>query len=58
MNSLKHARMVLLAKSDISIQIIPETDNKDAAMIWCKVGHSKRDRLVIGGIYRQFQLLW
>ena len=57
MDSLKHARLVLLAKDDITLEIVTENVNKEAAMIWVKIGASRKDNLLIGGLYRQHQLL-
>ena len=57
MSTLKHARLVLLAKDDLPIQILEEKTDTEAAMIWAKVGTTRRSSLVIGGIYRQHQLL-
>ena len=57
MVSLGHARLVLLAKVDLDLQIIPKKTDKEAATIWVKVGSGKKNSVLIGGIYRQHQLL-
>ena len=57
MTSLGHARLILLAKSDLEIQLIPETNDTVAAMLWVKVGKGKKNAMLVGGIYRQHQLL-
>ena len=42
MNSLKHACLIVLIKSDLIANIVQEKSNKDAAMIWIKVGTSRK----------------
>ena len=57
MQKLKHARLVLLARDDLLISILTEKTDKEAAMIWVKVGTQKENSILIGGIYRQHKLL-
>ena len=42
MKSLHHSRIVLLAKNDLTVKIIPEKVNKEVAMIWLSVGTTKK----------------
>ena len=56
MISLGHARLVLLTRDNLNVKIIPEED-KEAAMLWCKVGSGRKSAVLVGGIYRQHQLL-
>ena len=57
MTSLGHARLVLVVKQDIDVQIITDKIEKEAAMIWVKIGRNRNNKTLIGGIYRQHQLL-
>ena len=57
MNNLGHARLVLLSKIYLNIQICTELVNNEAAMIWTKIGDTNKTSVIIGGLYRQHQLL-
>ena len=57
MTSLLHARLVLLVRNDVTAQLLVDNNDKEAAAIWVKVGSTRRKSLVVGGIYRQHQLL-
>ena len=57
LKSLKHARLIALVKSDLNANFIEDKTNKDAAMVWMKIGTSKKNSILLGGIYRQHQLL-
>ena len=57
MDNLSHSRLILLAKPNLNLQIMTEKVNKEAAMIWCKIGSTKKASVVIGGLYRQHLLL-
>ena len=55
--TLKHARLVLLARHDLLIQVLTEKTDREVAMIWVKVGTHKKSSILIDGIYRQHKLL-
>ena len=57
MDSLFHARIILLSKKDLTVDLLPNLSDKESASIWCKVGRKKNSSLIVGGIYRQHQLL-
>ena len=57
MTSLKHVRLLLLIKDYLNYEEIKINDNKEAAMVWIRVGDSKKKSVLVGGIYRQHQLL-
>ena len=57
MSSLLHARIVLLVRTDVKVHILREHMDQDTAAIWLKIGDTKRNSLIIGGLYRQHQLL-
>ena len=57
MEHLGHARLVLLTKVDLDVQVIPVTNDNEAAMLWVKVGTGRNNSILVGGIYRQHQLL-
>ena len=57
MKSLGHARLALLVKNDINVEIISEKNDTEAAMVWVKIGHGRKNSLLVGGVYRQHQLL-
>ena len=57
MTSLKHARIILLVKDDVTVQLLEDKNEVEAAVIWVKVGANRRKSLLVGGIYRQHQLL-
>ena len=57
---LKHeyARIVLLARDGIEIQIHNEMMHEDLSVIWLSLCYSARKRMMIGGIYREHRLLF
>ena len=57
MDRLKHARIVLLVKNDLAVHVMKDHMDDDTAAIWIKVGLSRRNSLLVGGVYRQHQLL-
>ena len=56
MNSLKHARIMLIVKDGLNIHIMKDHMDSDTATIWIRVG-SRKHSIVIGGIYREHLLL-
>ena len=57
MDSLQHSRMVLLSKEDLIVKEIVDKTEKELAMIWVQVGGSRKNSILIGGMYRQHKLL-
>ena len=57
MSLLNHARIVLLIKEGLQYKLLSEAMDLDTATIWCKIGNTKKNSLVIAGIYRQHLLL-
>ena len=57
MDSLQHSRLVLLSKDDLIVKEIVDKTEKELAMIWVQIGASKKNSLLIGGMYRQHKLL-
>ena len=54
---LHHAQIVLLVREDLTVRPLSDSMDMDTATIWIKVGNSKKNSLVIGGIYRQHLVL-
>ena len=48
MSNLKHARIVLLVKNDITVQQL-KISNDEAAVIWIKIGNTKKNSIMVGG---------
>ena len=48
MSNLKHARIALLVKNEITVQQINYA-NEEAAVIWVKVGSTKKNSIIVGG---------
>ena len=57
METLRHARLVLLVKSDLEVKVIREHMDKEAAVIWVNIGLTRKSSLVVGGAYRKHQIL-
>ena len=57
MTSLGHARLILLAREGLKLQLVSTQNDKELAMVWIKVGTGKNNSVLIGGLYRQHQLL-
>ena len=57
MARLGHARIVLLVKNHINVQKLNQFMNDDISTIWVRVGDSKKNSVVVGGIYREHQIL-
>ena len=56
MQTLGHARIALLVREGLVVQQINHK-SPDAAVIWCKIGDTKKNSIIIGGAYRQHHLL-
>ena len=57
MDKLGHARIVLLVRNGINFEVLKNHMDNDIATIWIKTGRTKKQSVVIGGIYREFTTL-
>ena len=57
MSTMSNARIVLVVKNEIQIEVLENYKDGDTATIWVRVGSSRRNSLVIGGVYREHQQL-
>ena len=57
MKYLRHARIVLLVKDHLNIHKLNQYMDRDTASIWVRIGDTKKNSIVIGGVYRQHLLL-
>ena len=53
----KYARIVLLVREGIDVNIHRKMMHEDVAVIWVSVKTKKRSSMIIGGIYREHRLL-
>ena len=57
MTSMGHARIVLIARNELTISIQNQYMDDKTATIWVKVGEDRSKSILIGGIYREFNQL-
>ena len=57
MQSLGHARIVLLVRNDIHVSKINEYMDTETASIWVRIGQGKDNSIVVGGYYREHNQL-
>ena len=57
MDKHKYARIVLLSKEGIDIQVHKNMMHEDLAVIWVSIKTKNRSNMIIGGIYREHRLL-
>ena len=57
MTTYNHARIVLLVRESLQVQMLYDLMDAETATIWIRIGNTRRNQLVIGGIYRQHLLL-
>ena len=57
MTSHGHARIVMIVRSEITIELLHDYMDTETATIWCKLGNTKSNSLIIGGIYREHAIL-
>ena len=55
--NLKHVRIVLLVKNNMNVHILNDHMDIDIAMIWIKIGTTKKSSVIIGGLYREHSQL-
>ena len=53
-----YARMILLAKKSLKIQVLHEFMDEDISCIWVRVGNKTKKPTHIGGIYREHQYMF
>ena len=56
MSSMEHARLVLIAKDSIEVNILQDYMDDEIPSIWCKIG-SKKKGITVGGFYREYTQL-
>ena len=57
MVTLGHARIVLIVRDDVTAHKLDEFMNNDIATVWVRIGGGRNNSLVIGGVYREHQIL-
>ena len=57
MTTLKHSRIVLIVRDGLQIEVLEHLMEDDIAAIWVRVGENKRNSIIVGGIYREHQIL-
>ena len=48
MESLKHARLALLVKSDLTVHKLTDHMDKETSVIWIRIGHKRKNSIMIG----------
>ena len=57
MTTLNHSRIVAIVRGDLEVTIMDKYKNNNSAAIWLKIGRTKKDSIVVGGLYREFKQL-
>ena len=57
MESMGHARVAMIVRNEIDVQLLPELMDKETSTIWIKIGKGKKNSWTIGGIYREHVVL-
>ena len=57
MDTLKHARLMLIVKDGVDTLKLNQFMDEDTAVIWVKIGSGRTNCVRVGGIYRQHQIL-
>ena len=57
MKESKHARIVLAVRDGMKYHILREHMDPENAVIWIQVGESKKNSILLGGVYREFTQL-
>ena len=57
MTSMGHARVVMIVRNELDVQLLPEYMDTETSSIWIKIGSGKKNSWVIGGIYREHVIL-
>ena len=58
MNKHGYARIVLLAKVGLEVEVHNDIMHEDLSVIWVSLKYSSRRKMKLGGIYREHQLLF
>ena len=53
----KYVRIVMLARTDLDVQIHPEYMHEDISIIWASINDSSKKKIMVGGVYREHRLL-
>ena len=57
MSNVHHARLVLIVKEDLEIELLEDYMDAEAATIWVRLGPNRRNSILVGGIYREHRVL-
>ena len=57
MEHLGYARIALLVRDDFEVEIMRENMDKEISTIWVKIGTTRKNSYIVGGIYRELQIL-
>ena len=57
MESMAYARLVLIVRNDLKVQVLEDLMDKEVATIWVKVGTTRRKSVTVGGVYREHSQL-
>ena len=53
-----HARLVLLVKEGLEVQLLPDLMDTTVAAIWIKICSRGRKSVTVGFVYREHQFIW
>ena len=53
MGKLGYARIILLVKNGLNVHVIKDQMDTETATFWIRIGESKTNGMIIGGIYRE-----
>ena len=56
-NKLKYARIAVLLKQDLNYELLPQHMEGDISSIWLKIHRKGKKKLIVGGLYREFQYI-
>ena len=57
MHKHNYARLVMLVKDGVEVQIHEDLMHEYISVIWASLNYSSRKRMKVGGVYREHQLL-
>ena len=55
--TMDHARIMLVIRDDLEIEVLDKYMDGETATIWVRLGSTKRNSITVGGIYREFHQL-
>ena len=57
MDTMDHSRIILIVKQEVEVTVLNQYMDGATASIWVKIGTSKKNSLIIGGLYREHNQL-